>query len=277
MDNEFALVLFTVLGQASVGLVAVDQVVGRSSRSAAPDILRYASWCMAAAIAIAFFHLGNPAAAYRAVFKLSTSWLSREVFFASLFLGVLCLCHRLRKRGADQLILRYVNWAAMSAGIACIVSMACVYTNSAVPAWATCYTHLSFYATAVTLGSLLYLILAWREGLTTGMLMTTLAVGAVAAAVQLTTAALYPLILASGPAAARESLRLLSNSWPLFGLGQLLALSGVGCVLGFWHSYRQGRTDDAGRWLYGSLAAFVLSALMGRYLFYACGVLPMGQ
>jgi len=255
----------------------VDQVVGRRSRSATPDIPRYASWCMAAAFAVAFFHLGNPAAAYRALFKLSTSWLSREVFCASLFLGALCLCHRLRIRGVEQPILRRVHWAAMIAGISFIVSMACVYTNSAVPAWATWHTHLSFYATTVTLGSSLYAAIAWRKALATGVLLTTSAVSVVATAVQLTAAALYPLILASGPAAARGSLRLLSNSWPLLGAGQLLALSGVGCILGFWHSYQQGRTGDAGRWLYRSLAAFVLGALMGRYLFYACAMLPIGQ
>jgi anaerobic dimethyl sulfoxide reductase subunit C (anchor subunit) len=277
MNNELPLVLFTLFGQASVGLMMADQVTNRRSRSAGPNVLPWVLGCMAVALAIALFHLGSPLAAFRAVVNLSTSWLSREIFFAGLFLGVVWICYQLQKREAKPRLIQRIRWAAVFTGVLCVVSMASVYTNSAVAAWETYYTHISFYSTAVTLGCVFQIAISWRERRDRKALMVALVFGACAAVLQLAGIAPYLMMLASGPPAAQQSLRLLADLWPVLVCSQLLALAGLGAMVGFWQTYRKEQMHGASRWLYGSLLAFVLAAGMGRFLFYACGVLPMGQ
>lgn len=279
MGNEWSLVLFTLFAQASVGLMAVNQCFNSRNRVAMPKILLWVGGLMIIALAIAFLHLGSPLGGYRALTNLATSWLSREVFFASLFLGLVAASYYLDRRRAREGLIRATGWAAMAAGVLSVISMANIYANSAVPAWETFYTHVSFYATAAVLGCFGYAALLWRlpDQQEHPTVSTALVVGASAAGVQLVGLVVYMAIMTSGSAAAQQSVRLLANDWPLLAASQLLLLVGLAVASRFWQAYRQGLGRSAGNLLYGSLSALALGALIGRYLFYACGVLPLGS
>ena len=277
MDNELVLVLFTLFGQASVGLMAADQVASRKTRLAGSNVLPWVLGGMGVALAIAFCHLGSPLTAYRAVVNVGTSWLSREVLFAGLFLAMVGICYRWQRRGVQRKLMRRIRWAAVFIGALCIFSMACVYTNSAVPAWETYYTHIAFYSTAVIFGCALHVALSWREHGNQGLQLVPVVLIACAVVMQLVGVVPYLMVLASGPPAAQQSLRFLARLWPVLACSQLLALGGLGAMVGFWQTYRQKPLQVANRWLYGALLAFVLATGTGRALFYACGVLPTGQ
>lgn len=275
--GEWTLVLFTLFAQASVGLMAVNQFLNSRNRFAMPKVMVWVGGLMAVALAISFFHLGSPFGGYRALTNLTTSWLSREVFFASLYIGLVAATFFLGRQAAGEGIIRAAGWAAVVAGALTVVSMASIYTNSAVPAWGTFYTHLSFYATAVTLGCFGYAALLWNHPgqQEKPSISTALAFGSGAAGLQLVGLGVYLAVLASGEAAAQQSVRMLANAWPLLTAGQLFVLGGLAAGFRFWQGYRRG--PASGGLLYGAVSALVLAALIGRYLFYASGMLPMGS
>lgn len=96
--RDWSLVVFTVLTQAAVGAFLTLQVLeclatrrevaggGRSSDHA-PLLVVLA--VLSVGLFAALFHLSDPLQAARAVVNFSTSWLSREIVFGSLFAALL--------------------------------------------------------------------------------------------------------------------------------------------------------------------------------------------
>ena len=102
---------------------------------------------MLIALLASFLHLGQPRHAWRAIANLRTSWLSREVLSAALF--VVSLIAVLATRGSGI-------WLADATGLALIISMARVYALRTVPEWNHRATTASFFVTTLLLGALVH-------------------------------------------------------------------------------------------------------------------------
>ena len=91
--RDWSLVVFTVLTQAAVGAFLVLQVLehlaARRATFAGTRGLPVVLAVLSAGLFAALFHLSDPLQAVRAVVNFSSSWLSREIVFGSLFAALL--------------------------------------------------------------------------------------------------------------------------------------------------------------------------------------------
>jgi anaerobic dimethyl sulfoxide reductase subunit B len=137
-----SLVAFTLLAQMAVGAAWCLSLLQVFPRPALGAI----TISMLAAILASFWHLGTPRRAWRAIRNVRSSWLSREVLCAGLYLA--SLAGLLITGGAGA-------WLADVIGLALIISMTQVYRLRTVPAWNRWTTTASFFATTLLAGSLL--------------------------------------------------------------------------------------------------------------------------
>ncbi|MDK2817553.1 MAG: anaerobic dimethyl sulfoxide reductase subunit [Moorella sp. (in: firmicutes)] len=282
MEKEWALVLFTLLAQASVGLMVVAQAFSMKDRTGLKAVLPWVGILMAVSMLASLGHLGSPLGAPRAIMNLKTSWLSREIFFAAGFFLLWLLSYAVEKQGkVAEGTKAALGWLAGICGVLALISMANIYVNTVLPAWATAYTHISFYSTALVLGAILYAVLAYRsrQGDQGGMLKTTVILAIAGIALQLVSLPPYLAGLSAGPVAAQESARLLAGATPVLILSQALAvIGGIVFTIFALRAHGEKGTTLAGQWLYGALALLVLAEFASRYLFYATGVsIMVGQ
>lgn len=140
---EPSLIAFTLLAQLAVGATWFGSVAGPFNGRA----LAVITILMLIGLLASFVHLGQPRHAWRALTNLRTSWLSREVLSAALF--VLSLIGVLASGGSGI-------WLASATGLALIISMARVYRLRTVPEWNHRTTTASFFATTLLLGAVLH-------------------------------------------------------------------------------------------------------------------------
>lgn len=163
--RELALVSFTLLMQASVGIVlvlaALPLVQGSHPRTGSlwPVIGRLDTPLVVAAAAAALgllaslLHLGQPILAWFALANVRGSWLSREIALAIVFvaaLAVLALSHA-GDRSLPSLRMAASVLAAV-AGLALVFSMARLYMIGGQPAWDRFTTPATFFASTLLLG-----------------------------------------------------------------------------------------------------------------------------
>lgn len=165
--RERALVAFTVLGQAAVGMTAalalvrwqVPAMVGLGPVPAADG------WLVAPLVAVgvlltvaavaATLHLGSPGNAWRALTGLGSSWLSREILFGVVFGAAWLLTVVLVAAGVGSASLRaWVLALTVLPGAGLVYAMARVYRLRTVPVWDSVLTGTAFFLTTVVLGSL---------------------------------------------------------------------------------------------------------------------------
>ncbi len=276
--KEWALILFTVLVQASIGAFILTAVLRLRNRDAAMDSA-YRKAVVAllpltlVGLAASVLHLGRPMLALTAMTRLGSSWLSREIFFTGGFFVLLVASVALERSPSVR---KVIDLLAALSGALSMVSMAMVYHMSMRPAWQGWSTFLAFVATALLVGGALTAsLVAWfgRENPQVSSDMQMLLGGAVIVGIVGLVA--YPLYLASlsgaGPAAA-QSLSLLGGEhsvalvlrWALTLAGGLVPL-----VLG-WRRIAAGR--PATGLVYTACAFLLAGELVGRYLFYITGV-----
>ena len=151
--REGSLVAFTLLTQAAVG-TCWSLLALRPSAPAAGALLLVSFLAALAGLAASFLHLGNPSNAWRALGNLRTSWLSREILFASAFTGALGASVFLsRLPGPPRSWTGLAEWAAGALGLALVWSMAMAYRLRTVPAWNAWTTNAAFFASALGLGA----------------------------------------------------------------------------------------------------------------------------
>jgi DMSO reductase anchor subunit len=141
--DELPLVAFTLLGQMAAGMAVFSPLVHRS-------FLLIISIGLLLGIGglFSFLHLGTKRNAWRAIFHLKKSWLSREILMAGLF-GASWLISL-----AERWTLSTDYWLPVTAllGLGMVYSMANVYRLRSVPAWNTWRTNAAFFMTAGILG-----------------------------------------------------------------------------------------------------------------------------
>ncbi len=144
--HELPLVVFTLLTQMAVGMTVCGLVVSPLSL---PVILAIGI-LFGMGVLISFLHLGRKRNAWRAVFHLKKSWLSREILMAGLFGAAWALTaglERLQKTPPSP-------WMMALLGLGLIYSMARVYLIRAVPTWNSWRTPAAFFLSTAILGVL---------------------------------------------------------------------------------------------------------------------------
>ncbi len=172
--RERSLVAFTLLAQTAVGMFWALTGVWWGSGGGTPGARGVAVGTplpasvvmvgpiLGAAAGIAFFHLGTPKNAWRALANVRRSWLSREILFLGLFgagwAAVVALAWVESGSPGGGSTHRSVVAAAVAVtallGAALVYSMARVYRLRTVPAWDTALTSWTFFLTAGSLGGL---------------------------------------------------------------------------------------------------------------------------
>ena len=104
----------------------------------------------------ALFHLSTPLQAARAVVNFSSSWLSREIVFGSLFAGLLAVLlateWRAARSGEVSAAGPWLPWLAAAAGLAFLYCQTAIYLLPAQPAWDSLATPAAFGGSALRLG-----------------------------------------------------------------------------------------------------------------------------
>lgn len=158
--KEVSLILFTLLGQATVGTCLFSWIFRQFHPGAIPTFSLRASiismLLLLAAAVCSLFHLGHPAGSARSLANLKLSWLSREVISfgaLTLFLVIDLVLLTLGKP------IQIFSTAAAFCGILAIYTSARIYTNAGYPALNSLFPVLSFFLSVIVLGSAIFLIL----------------------------------------------------------------------------------------------------------------------
>lgn len=155
--HELPLLIFTLCLQGSVG-VTVWLALGRQYAVEGRVPARGALPAMAGAFVLACvgllasaLHMGYPLNALNALRHVASSWLSREIVFASLYLAALGL-------GVVLLFFRKPGWQPLLAlaaafGLVDVFCMAQVYIHASVATWQHSNTLALFFGTSGIIGS----------------------------------------------------------------------------------------------------------------------------
>lgn len=165
--HEWPLLMFTLLLQGAVGLtlfLSLTPASGRrqnyASRSSADSLkLPVFIVCAMAGLGLlaSVFHLGYPLNAFNALRHFSSSWLSREIVFASLFLaaaGLSFLAVWFNKSIGKPLLA-----LALLIGLIDVFCMGQIYMHASVVTWMHANTLVMFYGTAGIVGAVLAVML----------------------------------------------------------------------------------------------------------------------
>lgn len=160
--HELPLLMFTLLVQGSVGMTLFLTLSARAA-SRVPEVKTrllpgMLIACMAGGLGlvISTLHLGYPLNAFNALRHVASSWLSREIVFASLYLAALGLC-TLMMLVRKQLIPLLLPVAAVL-GLIDVWCMSAIYAHTAVITWSHFNTWVMFYGAVGVMGAA---ALAW--------------------------------------------------------------------------------------------------------------------
>jgi anaerobic dimethyl sulfoxide reductase subunit C len=292
--REWALLIFTILGQLAVGMLLVLLIVkayavnkvGVEKATQLTDVPLYLVVpTMILAILASLLHLGKLSHVIGAVPNLGTSWLSREVVFSVTFIIVAGIYTLLqwRKIGTEGLRTA-LGWISALIGLVLVYSMGMAYMLPTQPAWNTVATPITFFVASLLLGVLgaatalmaNYAKIQKKEAalkvFVQSMLQWIALVGIFLLGIEFLVMPIYIAYLSTQGTAALQTLNMLVNSYGIaLGFRLLLAFVGAG-VLGAY-LYRNA-SIPGGEKMVATLAysAFVLvlvSEILGRFLFYA--------
>ncbi len=291
--REWALIIFTILAQLSVGTFLVLLIVraylshkaGAEQAAKLTDLPLYGVVvAMGLALIASLFHLGKVMHVVGAVPNLATSWMSREVVCSVTFMVLAALFALLewRKIGSEGLRL-FIAWVGVLVGIVLLLSMSMTYMLPAQPAWNTLATPILFYAAGLLLGVLGSAAgLAANHGTAEGKgiealssAMRGLAMSAIILlGVELLVTPIYMAWLSTQGTAALKSLGLMT--W-IYGPAMLIRLALVFIGAGFLAVYlfrnaSAGNTQKLTTLAYSAFVLVLASEVLGRFLFYATHV-----
>jgi len=206
-------------------------------------------------LVISFFHLGYPLHAFNAINNLGSSWLSREIFFTSIFIVLLCLTVLVtwKKQQLNQPLLVLGSIA----GVVAVYSMGSLYSNTIFTEWNGVNTIVGFYCTAFVLGtvviSLLFLPLLNKAAETfQAIKMPTLLIVLSAFIVQF----IFMATFGSGIAALNISVSLIR--WICSAVAAIL-------LVYLYYPRRESRIEL----VYLAFGLMLIGELIGKYLFYS--------
>ena len=162
--NESSLIGFTLLTQASVGIISTFLILNLIFPAAllpfetgfsafSPDLL--ALILLAVAASLSFLHLGKPQHASNVFNNLKSSWLSREIAGLILYGTVLLALVYVRITGIqNEMLTEGILVFALISGLLLVFFMSKIYMVGTIPSWNSAFTWQSFYLSAFILGSI---------------------------------------------------------------------------------------------------------------------------
>ncbi len=161
---EVPLLIFTILGQLSVGVLLVlgaINVIGAATWGTqrigliADPALYAIGPTLVLGFAGSFLHLGNPFNAMNAMNHLSSSWMSREILVGVLF-GAVGAVYAIAQlfHLFSQVVRQALAVITALIGVALIIVMAQLYQLPTVPVWNHWTTTAQFFGTTVLLGTM---------------------------------------------------------------------------------------------------------------------------
>lgn len=171
--SEWPLVAFTLLVQSSVGVVIfsalyfcwIEKEVGtQQSTTIMKPVLILAAILGGLGLLASTLHMGYPWNAFHALRHISSSWLSREVVFAAVYLGALCLYTLvvLIKGRMNNTILALIGLL----GLIDIYCMASLYFNTSMVTWMHANTYFMFFGSVFATGGAIALGLTTKRSRT---------------------------------------------------------------------------------------------------------------
>ena len=299
MDNrEWALLIFTILGQLAVGMMVVLMIVrayavGKVGTETADKLTERPLYTvvpiMALALVASLFHLGKLLHVIGAVPNLGTSWMSREVVSAIIFIIAAAIYTFLQWRKMGGVDLRKViGWVAAALGLVYIFCMSMTYMLPTQPAWNTLVTPISFFVSALLLGALgtaTALIVnypmvrenpAKKQGGQENVLRNTLQWLAMAAiallGIEFLIFPIYLAFLSTQGSAALTSLHLMFGSYSgilFFRLLLVFAGAGVLVVYLYRNASLANQEKAIATLAYSAFVLVLLGEVLSRFLFYA--------
>ncbi len=292
--REWALLIFSILGQLAAGMLLVLLIVRagvvrkvgveKAAQLTNPP-LYMVLLIMILALLASLFHLGKLAHVIGAVPNLGTSWLSREVVAAVAFVVVLAVYALLlwRKIGSEGLQ-SIIGWITALIGLFLVYCTGVVYLLPAQPAWNTLATPVTFFVTALLLGvlgaatalMLNYAKLQKKDAALQEFVKNTLQWIAVAAiillGIEFLVLPIYLAYLSTQGTAALQTLNLLVGSYgATLALRLLLVFAGAGVLAAYLYLNASiaGQEKSLATLAYSAFALVLISEILGRFLFYA--------
>lgn len=301
MDTrEWALLIFTILGQIAAGSLFVLMIVRAYAVSKAgveqtdrliDGPLYIIVPIMGLALIASLFHLGNPVNIAKAVPNLGTSWLSREVVIAVTFVILAAVYTLLQWRKIGNNTLRtIIGWIAALVGLFQIYGMGMVYMIRTQPSWNTPATPISFFTTALLMGvaTIASALIINHSRVNKGdkkneqqqeLLRKPLQGLAIASIVLLgiefLVTPLYMAYLSSQGAEGVESLNMMVGEFGVtFALRLIFVFLGAGVLAAYIYRNASihGKEGTLPTLAYSALIFILVSEVMGRFIFYATHV-----
>lgn len=298
--QDWALVVFTVLSQMSVGAFLVLGIVHFfiERKASLEEADRMADRVLAAvivtlvlAMAASLFHLGNPLQAYKAVINFDTSWLSREILLGVLFTvtaSVFVVMQWLKI--SDARVRNVIGIIAALIGLGFVYSQSRIYMLPAQPAWNTPITIITFFASTFLLGALAIgaaLVAncaaiqrknadcaASHNMLLRGAIRWIAVASIILVGIEVIVTPLYIAYLGTGPAASRASLEILISDLNLaLILRMVFGFVGAGVLAAFLYQNAASKENKfLGMLAFGAFSLVFIAEILARYMFYATQV-----
>lgn len=296
--REWALPVYTILMELAVGALLVLWVIRfASGKRFSPDqidrVIRNPLMVILVTVALAMvgahFHLSRPFYSFYAVRNLRSSWLSREVLLTVIFFwSMVSLWLLSRYRPHRRRLIGGLGWLTILIGLVLVYCMARIYLLPTQLAWNSKTVIISFYGTALLLGSmaiacLLVLDLKFAEvqqadniDLRSKVIDSTIlwlaGTSLVLAVLEVAMTGYQLQNMARGGPTLQTSLQLILRLYaPLF-IARLLLLSGTPLWMGYSIlRIRRSRliSQDLIMPVYFSCLLLLVAEIIGRFLFYA--------
>lgn len=159
LHKDWSLIANSILIQLACGLMTFmalyrqifsGRAGGNEVVTAAAFGMKWAGPIIICAMILSLFHLGQPLRAYRAITRIGTSSLSREVFFTGGFFVLWALSAWM---DAGEASMPWI-WITVAAGILSIWNMSAIYANTGRPGWKGFHPYLSFFGTFLIFGGI---------------------------------------------------------------------------------------------------------------------------
>lgn len=295
MDTrEWALLIFTILGQLATGMFLVLLIVrayavrkvGLEQAALWTDLPLYSVFpIMGLGLLASLFHLGKLAHVIGAVPNLTTSWMSREVVAAVIFVVLAGIYTFIQWRKiASEGLRASIGWLTALVGLVLLLCMSATYMLPTQPAWNTFATPVNFYTTALLLGVLgatsallaNYARIQKKGSPLQDLLRNTLKVLAVAAiilmGIEFLVLPIYMAYLSTQGSTALQTLNLLIDSYSVALIVRLvLVFAGAGVVATYLYNNASGAAKESvlATLAYSAFVLVLVSEVLGRFLFYA--------
>jgi len=271
--EHLALTIFSICVQAAIGIIIFVAIAGLLNKG----ITFKKATITAAGLGIvgmfaSLMHLGKPFSAIRALNQFGSSWLSREIWFTAIFVGLtIVMVVLIYARAQNKSAINGLAAAAALVGLIDVFFMAAIYSSSSVPFWQSAATYVEFYAAAISMGAILFLLLSINEMAEMAIMKKIVAL-AVAVAVILQVAVVVPSLIvmsASSSTAVHSSLAILGNMAVAIALKWIFILTGA--LLLLW-MLKDELSKLVTNIVLSSTVLLLAGQIVGRYLFYAAMV-----